>query len=153
MIDKQQSLEGFIQSGQDLVTWPGAFTAQKKKMVLDVFFANKEGVIETLEGPVTCRSGDAILTGIKGEQWPVPKENFQVFYKPVEGGTLGVSGLYEKLPSKVIAVICDKELLVTLPNGVGELHAKLGDVTVQYAAGDYAVVDYDIFNQTYDILK
>lgn len=153
MNGNRQSLEAFLQSEQDLATWPGAFAAQKKKIVLEASFADQEGVIETLEGPVKYYPGDAIITGVKNEQWPVPKDNFHALYKPIAGVVMGQQGRYVKRPLKVIALVSNKDLFVALPKGVGELHAKPSDVIVQYALGDYAVVDSDIFDKTYDRLE
>jgi hypothetical protein len=47
----------------------------KKILSFDVVFSEYEQTIETLEGPVQCLPGDAIVTGISGERWPVVQKN------------------------------------------------------------------------------
>jgi hypothetical protein len=39
--------------------------------------AREDGVIQTLEGPVNYKKGYYILTGPKGEQYPMPPEKFR----------------------------------------------------------------------------
>jgi len=41
-----------------------------------VHFAAAAGQLQTLEGPVAYAAGDAIVTGVAGEQWPVPADSF-----------------------------------------------------------------------------
>lgn len=41
------------------------------------------GVIETLEGSYIVSPGDWIITGIKGERYPIKDEIFQITYEPV----------------------------------------------------------------------
>jgi hypothetical protein len=47
-----------------------------------VEFSQCDGIIETLEGQVQYKSGDPILTGVKGERWPVQRNNFFTHYTP-----------------------------------------------------------------------
>lgn len=41
-------------------------------------------VIKTLEGPVRAEAGDYLCVGIKGEQWPQPRQRFEAQYEAVE---------------------------------------------------------------------
>ena len=42
-----------------------------------------EQVIQTREGPRTAHIGDWLMTGIEGEQWPIPHDEFMSNYKTV----------------------------------------------------------------------
>ena len=45
--------------------------------------------VNTLEGPLTVSPGDWIVTGIKGEKYPVKPDIFEMLYEPLsrkEGG-------------------------------------------------------------------
>lgn len=41
------------------------------------------GRVETLEGPLFARAGDWIVTGVKGEQYPVKPDIFEKIYEPI----------------------------------------------------------------------
>ena len=43
--------------------------AMKKPILIDYEFAAEDGEIETLEGIMSYKKGDAIITGIKGEKY------------------------------------------------------------------------------------
>lgn len=43
------------------------------------------GWIDTLEGAHIVSPGDWIVTGVKGERWPVKPDIFEMTYEPVEG--------------------------------------------------------------------
>jgi len=42
-----------------------------------------EFTVHTLEGMMTGKAGDYLITGIKGEQYPCKKEIFKESYEPV----------------------------------------------------------------------
>lgn len=43
----------------------------------------KSFIVETLEGPLMVSEGDWIITGIKGEKYPIKDEIFTLTYEPV----------------------------------------------------------------------
>lgn len=133
----------------DLARQPGAFRARARPVVVDVRFAEAAGTLQTLEGPVDYAPGDALVTGINGERWPIPRARFEASYHPATGTEPGRNGRYIKHPREVWAWRADRPLDIRLPQGVGTLHANPGDIVVQYAAGDCAVVRADIFVKTY----
>ena len=47
-----------------------------KTEVVQVLFAPEPGELISLEGPNKYQVGDAIITGVKGERWPVQKSKF-----------------------------------------------------------------------------
>ena len=44
----------------------------------------KQVIIETLEGPHLVSDGDWIITGVKGEKYPVKPDIFEMTYERVE---------------------------------------------------------------------
>ncbi len=136
----------------DLARQPGAFLARSRPVEVNVTFAAGAGVLHTLEGLVAYEQGDALLTGTTGERWPVPRQRFLASYLPAPGTTSGQDGRYVKRPREVWAWRTERPLDVSLPQGTGTLHANAGDVIVQYAPGDSAVVQPEIFFTIYDLL-
>ncbi len=57
---------------------------QKKPVVIDAVRCTKEERIETLEGEMTARVGDWIITGVKGERYPCKDDIFQMTYEACE---------------------------------------------------------------------
>lgn len=59
--------------------------AIKKPIPVKAFQAKKAIDIKTLEGIMHANSGDWIITGVDGEQWPVKREIFEKTYKIIGG--------------------------------------------------------------------
>lgn len=115
-------------------------------------FATSEQTIETLEGAVQCQIGDAILTGVIGERWPVKKENFSYKYEPCSGQKSGEPGRYRKITTTVQASKLDSAIDIQLSNGrQGTLHGTVGDWCVWYTKDDVAIVRNDIFLKSYEL--
>jgi hypothetical protein len=57
---------------------------RKKPVVIDAFQTTKRLVIHTLEGDMTAQKGDWIVTGVKGEKYPVKPDIFASTYEPAE---------------------------------------------------------------------
>jgi hypothetical protein len=69
-----------------------------------VRFVTSDCYVQTREGAVHARTGDAILTGTKGEHWRVPRSQFDEKYHPVAPTEAGQGGRYVALPIRVAAV-------------------------------------------------
>jgi len=134
----------------DLSQYPGAFQARKLPIPVTVSFAESDGVIATREGPVRAQAGDAVLTGVAGERWPIERSKFLQSYQPVSAvpGSTGV--LYIKRPITVWALVVNEPTTILLSDDRGALQADRGDVIVQYGANDFAVVGAEIFLRTYE---
>lgn len=126
--------------------------AQQRPMMVDVTFSETDGGIETLEGVVSVRKGDAIVVGIKGERWPVPYERFVGQYIPAEGQVIGTPGRYHRIPKQVMACRLEVPIQVELSASRGMLVGQVGDWLVCYQADDFAIVAADIFTLTYELL-
>jgi hypothetical protein len=134
----------------DLSVDPRALRVMKRSIPVQVRFAKADGVCQTLEGPVGYRVGDAILTGIAGENWPVERAKFNERYVPVEGSVSGIDGNYVKKPLVVLALQLDASIEVSMPEG-GILRGVPGDWLLQYGIGDYGIAKDEIFKATYDL--
>jgi hypothetical protein len=130
----------------DISQQPGAFRAMKTAVPVLVRFAESDDVLQTLEGPVRYRRGDALLTGIHNESWPVPRERFEATYEPIQNDK---QRRYSKRPIPVWALPVKKPMNIVLSDDRGTLHAKPGDLLIQSQPGDVYVVAPEIFARTY----
>jgi len=139
-------------SGCDLAHDPLARRARKRALPVTVEFAAQAGVLHTLEGPVHYRSGDALLTGIAGERWPIRRARFETRYQPVAATNAGQAGCY--LPRAV--VVRARQMGEAFQVRVGEvgdcLLGRAGDWLLQYGAGDYGIVAGALFVRSYELL-
>ena len=120
------------------------FKTAKKPIPLNYEISKAAQTIATKEGPVAARAGDIIMTGTKGEKWPIPKNKFRQTYDIVG------DGLAAKKNIPVHAQQMSKPFNVKVSWSDDLLKGKAGDFLVQYGPGDYGVVEKEIFKQTYD---
>ena len=134
----------------DLAADPRALRVCKKPIPVQVEFAATDGTCETLEGPVRFRAGDAILTGVQGERWPVSRENFLSSYQAVPPTQAGHNGAYRKDAAPAYAMRLDQRQDVPVGWQNDPLHGEPGDWLLQYADGTRGVLRDQIFRETYD---
>jgi hypothetical protein len=121
----------------------GAFATFKHPTPVHYDTASHPGTVETLEGPMKYLPGHKIMTGPKGEKYPITVEKFQQLYDDNEDGT----ATPKKIPK--IAKLADRDGV--LRTSWGDLHFRNGeDVIVRHGPGDYGAVKRDIFAKTYD---
>jgi hypothetical protein len=133
----------------DLTADSRALRVCKKPIPVRVEFAAADGVCQTLEGPVRYRTGDAILTGIQGERWPVKQDIFLSSYEPVPPTRQGEGGSYRKAPAITFALRVDRAREVPVSWQNDPLRARPGDWLLHYADGSYGVIQDDIFRDSY----
>lgn len=124
----------------------GSFETFKKANPVQYEITLTEGVVETLEGNVNHSAGAVIITGPKGERYPVEYAKFISMYD-VQSDT-------QAIPKKIIklAKLADHDGKLYTP--WGNLEYKNGeDFIVRHKVGDYGVVKKDIFEMTYDVSK
>lgn len=134
-------------NGMDLTTEPRAVLVFKKPVVLGFEVAGMETVVQTKEGPVTAKPGDAIMTGTQGERWPIPKDKFAATYDVLGDGKCA------KKRIEVLALRMDGPFTVKVSWSAEPLVGKPGDYLVQYGKGDFGIVDAKIFDETYARVK
>lgn len=145
----------------------GVRQARKRPIPLQVHFATQADLARTggvfnagrirtnetaADDPgVRFAPGDAIVTGTRGEQWPIQRDKFEATYVPSEeGGAFGRDGLFHKVGGPVPVRRMEEPFTVTAP--WGELTGRPGDYLVQYGPGDFAIVDSDCFADTYEMV-
>jgi hypothetical protein len=116
----------------------------KKANPINYKRAIEPGSIETLEGPVNYQAGYYIITGPKGEQYPIPPAKFNELYDDNKDNTA--------IPKKIIKVakLADHDGVVNTSWGEPLNYTAGNDYIVRHGQGDYGVVKKDIFAQTYE---
>ena len=106
--------------------------------------ATEPGTIDTLEGPVKYPAGYYIMTGPKGEQYPITPEKFKELKDDLGNGVC--------TPKKIMKVAKLADHSGSVDTSWGEkLYYNTGeDVIVRHGTNDYGVVKKDIFAQTYE---
>ena len=122
----------------------GAFETFKKLTEEKYEIAQEDGAMDTLEVPVNYKKGYYILTGPKGERYPIPPEKFAEL-KDDQG--YGVC-----TPKKILklAKLADHDGSVKTSWGETLNYTQGNDYIVKHGANDYGVVKQDIFLKTYD---
>jgi hypothetical protein len=142
----------------DLSTDPEA-RAYVKDEIVEVQFATCDGLLESREGPNRYEAGDALITGSTGDRWSVSRGRFDLKYEPLANpGDAGIDSAdlqpvatkrYRNRPHPVLAR-CILEPFTARRSAAGDrLHGTAGDWLVQYAPGDYGVVEKTRFAQVY----
>lgn len=125
--------------------------ARHKPLVRNVVFATEDGECETLEGTVRYHAGDAIVTGERGERWPVGRARFLARYRSAGGTVAGEDGRYVSAAREVVAIRIGEPTELVLDGGT--LVGEAGDWLLDYGDGSRGVVRGDIFAATYDVLE
>jgi len=120
------------------------FQAYKRPAKERYEITKEPGIVQTLEGPVKYPAGYYIMTGPKGEQYPISPETFSKLKDDLGDGVC--------TPKKIIKMAKLADRSGTVDTSWGEkLYYNSGeDVLVRHGPGDYGVVKKDIFNQTYE---
>lgn len=125
-------------------TWfkQGAFQTYKKAAPVKYTVPGQPGTVKTLEGPMKYSAQARIITGPKGEQYPVEPAKFAELYDDNGDGT----ATPKKIPK--VAKLADHDGV--LHTSWGDLQYTAGnDYIVRHGANDYGAVKKDIFAQTY----
>lgn len=118
-----------------------------KTIEVSVTFATSDGSLGTLEGNVPYCAGDALMTGVQGERWPIERKKFDEWYRAINGKP----GFYYKIKS-VLAKKMERAFRVPITKDEQTfLIGKAGDWAVQTTPGNLSVVGSGIFEQTYQI--
>ena len=133
-----------------LLNDPRHRAAHKRRQRYKVRFATQAGSVPTLEGPVPIAAGDALITGLAGEQWPVARAAFDAKYQPVPPLPSGQDGQYESLPLPVLVLQPGEPFEAVLADGRSRLHGQAGDWLVDYGDGTLGVVAAAVFNAMYE---
>ncbi len=126
--------------------------ARKREHRVEVRFTPVPCTIQTSEGTVHAKQGDAILTGIDGEHWRVSQNRFPHKYRPLPPTAAGDPGPYVSLPNEVVALAMEDAVIVVLADQMSQLSGKAGDYLVDYGDGSLGIVAPRVFATTYEII-
>ena len=132
---------------------PRRVLARKLEREIEVRFTSIACTLQTPEGIVHARPGDAILTGTAGEHWRVSRERFAEKYRPVPPTRAGETGRYMSLPNRIQALPMADSFEVMLADGISRLNGRAGDWLVDYGDGSLGIVSPAIFSTTYEIVN
>ena len=131
---------------------PRHVAARKYERVIQVRFAPATCTVQTTEGTVHAKAGDAIITGTAGETWRVSQAHFAKKYRPVPPTVAGEPGPYMSLPNRILALQMQEPFEVLLADGESRLRGRSGDWLVDYGDGSLGIVNQAIFATTYEIV-
>ena len=121
----------------------GGFKTFKKPAREKYEIAQEPGTVQTLEGPVNYDTGHYIMTGPKGEQYPITPEKFHEMKDDLGNGVCTPKKIFK------LAKLADHDGVIH--TSWGDLNYTAGnDYIVKHGANDYGAVKKDIFAQTYD---
>lgn len=124
--------------------------ARTRPIEVSVEIAQVGQPVPTAEGDVDAWPGDAIVTGVMGERWPVSRGRFLQTYDAERGTCAGDSGLYRKRVRPVRALQVHEPFKVVIEEGVRELIGQPGDWLLDYGNGDLGVVADEVFDLIYE---
>jgi len=118
----------------------------KKPIPVGFEFITEDVVVQTLEGPVSAGLGHVLLTGVRGEKWPVLIDTFNRRY--------AYEGLKGTATPKTIMVDAERlvsrtEVKVSWSDDV--LVGQVGDYLMTYDDGTNGIVEKTIFEETYEL--
>ena len=132
----------------DLTTDPSASIFVKDEVV-DVVFAKSAGELVSREGPNRYQAGDALIAGSTGDRWSVSRDRFDAKYLPVAPLGAGEDGRYRARPLPVLAKQMAEAFTLARCSGGDLLRGSAQDWVLQYAPGDFGVVENARFRKVY----
>ena len=122
----------------------GAFWTFKKPLEEQYEVAVSDGVVDTLEGPVGYSAGFYVMTGPKGERYPITPQKFRELKDDLGNGSCTPKRIMKQ------AKLADHDGSVSASWGETLHYNNNQDYIVRHGPGDYGVVKKDIFHITYD---
>ena len=120
-----------------------------KHETVQVVFARADGSLASREGLNRYRAGDALVTGSGGDRWSVSRDRFERRYRPLPPLHHGDDGAYRSAPLPVLARQMAEDFSVRR-SAVGDLlHGSAHDWLLQYAPGDWGIVEDAKFRRLY----
>jgi len=120
-----------------------------KDEVVEVAFARNAGELISREGPNRFQAGDALITGSTGDCWSVSRSRFDAKYLPVAPVEAGEDGRYRSRPVPVLARQMAEAFTLARSSGGDVLQGRARDWVLQYAPGDFGVVEDARFRKVY----
>ena len=124
-----------------------------KQESVQVQFARADGSLMSREGPNHYQRGDAVVTGSNADRWTVSRQRFDSRYEPIEPLLHGQDGAYRNKPIPVLAKQVPQAFTVARSSGGDRLQGAAQDWLLQYAPGDWGIVENAKFQRVYRRLK
>jgi uncharacterized protein (DUF2237 family) len=131
------------------LTCDAAAALYVKSEIVEVVFAQSPGELTSREGPNRFVAGDALIAGSTGDRWSVSRARFDDKYLPVSPLQAGEDGRYQARPVPVRAKQMGEAFTLTRSTGGDVLQGQAQDWLLQYAPGDYGIVDAARFRKVY----
>jgi hypothetical protein len=135
------------------LTRDGGAALYVKQEVVTVAFARGDGELISREGPNRYRAGDALITGSTGDRWSVSRDRFDAKYEPLTPTQAGTDGPYRAKPVPVLAKQIAEPFTMARCAGGDVLSGAAQDWVLQYAPGDYGVVENARFIRVYRAIE
>ena len=123
-----------------------------KTETVQVVFAVVSGHLQSREGPNHYEVGDALITGSTGDRWSVTRQRFEMKYAPRKPLVMGDAGAYCARPVVVLAKQIAEAFSIPRCAGGDALQGVAGDWVLQYAPGDFGVVEAARFAKVYRLV-
>ncbi len=123
-----------------------------KNEIVTVVFARHSGVVASREGANRYAVGDAVITGSTGDQWSVSRDRFDAKYVSLPPLVHGQDGAYRNKPTPVLAKQMREAFSVLRAAGSDLIYGNALDWLMQYAPGDYGIVENAKFLKVYQLL-
>jgi hypothetical protein len=120
-----------------------------KDEVVQVSFAAAPGELASREGPNRYQAGDALITGSTGDCWSVSRARFDAKYQPLPPLPAGADGAYRSRPVPVLARQMTEAFSLQRSSGGDVLHGLAQDWLLQYAPGDFGIIEDARFRRVY----
>jgi hypothetical protein len=120
-----------------------------KDETVQVVLARSAGTIASREGVNHYRRGDALIVGSSGDRWSVARDRFDARYLAVPPLRHGADGAYRSRPVPVLARRIAEPFTVRRCPAGDLLQGGAGDWLLQYAPGDWGIVDAAKFRRLY----
>ena len=138
-------------TGHLLAANPLAVRVEKQAVEVNVLWAKADGVLQTREGAVHYRAGDALLHDDAGYHWPVQRDRFGARYRALAPTVDGEDGRYIARHQIAHARRMEERFSVRVGHARDLLQGAPGDWLLHYFDGSYGVVAGEVFNRTYAI--
>lgn len=123
-----------------------------KNEFVEVVFATSAGELISREGPNRYCVGDALITGSTGDKWSVSRARFESKYEPIVQYGTGRDGQYRARQIAVLGKQLMEPFCAARSAGGDMLKGAASDWLLQYAPGDYGIIENARFQQVYRML-
>ncbi len=127
------------------------YIVRRRPVELIAQYVDEKTLTDTWEGPRTAQVGDYVLTGVKGEQWPVPGSEFDRLYEVI-GPTADGQALRVRKKVMELRAFQTYEPLTFAIRGEN-FHAEPGYFIIAYEDGSCYPCEPEVFFETFEVVR